>query len=108
METTTPDEGPITFINVFRIPEEEVDTFVAKWKERSPLITSAEGFISAELHRAFDGTEFRVINVTKWQSLAHFKAATETAEFRAELDAYKDTAPWTPYRGFYRTAAKFD
>ncbi|MFG3133264.1 antibiotic biosynthesis monooxygenase family protein [Streptomyces tendae] len=109
MTASVPDEGPITFINVFDIAEEEIDTFVAKWEERAPLLTSAEGFICAELHRAYDDdTRFRVVNVTKWQSHAHFAAATRAPEFQAGLAGYQQTAPWTPYRGFYRTAAKFD
>lgn len=108
MATPAPEEGPITFINVFDIPEEEIDTFISRWKERSRLITSAEGFISAELHRAIDSdTRFKVVNVTRWESRAHFQAATQGPAFRAELDRYQESSTWTPYQGFYRSVAKF-
>jgi heme-degrading monooxygenase HmoA len=98
MTDTTPDEGPVTFI----------DTFVAQWKSRSRLTGAADGFISAELHRAIDSdTRFKVINVSKWERLAQFRAATQAPEFRSELDTYAeaDDSTWTPNRGFYRAAA---
>ncbi|QDP98594.1 antibiotic biosynthesis monooxygenase [Microlunatus elymi] len=102
---------PVTFINVFEIGEDEIDTFITKWKERSRFTTSADGFISAELFRSIDAdTHFKLINVTKWAGRAHFEAATHAAEFRAELDDYQtdDSCTWTPSRGFYHTAARFD
>jgi heme-degrading monooxygenase HmoA len=109
MTTATPDDGPITFINVFEIPVDEIDAFIAKWKERSRFITAADGFISAELHRAIDSEpRFKLINVTQWESLAHFEAATHAPDFRTELDQFAATSSWQPHRGFYRTAAKFD
>lgn len=109
MPTHSEDEGPITFINVFDIPEEEIDEFIAQWERRSRLITAADGFISAELHRAAGSeAEFRVINVAKWTSRAHFEAAIRAPEFRAELEAYSaaPTSTWTAHRGTYRTAVK--
>jgi heme-degrading monooxygenase HmoA len=108
---TDPMQEPLTFINVFEIPEDEIDTFVERWRERARFTTTADGFVSAELFRASDAdTEFRVVNVTKWKSRAHFEAATHQPQFRAELDAYEsaDTTTWTPHRGFYRTVEKFD
>lgn len=103
------DDGPITFINVFEIPVDEIDTFIAQWEHRSRLMISADGFISAELHRATDSeTQFQLINVTKWTSRAHFEAATTAPQFRSELDAYASapSATWTAHRGIYRTVAK--
>ena len=110
MTASVPEDEPITFINVFDIPEDEIDTFIAKWEERSQFTTTADGFISAELYRAVTpDTEFKLINVAKWQSMAHFKVATTAPAFTAELGKYQsdDESTWTPHRGFYRTAAKF-
>ena len=106
MTDQAPDDGPVTFINVIEIPEEEIETFVEQWKQRSRLTTTAEGFISAELHRAVGDARFQVINVTRWLSRAHFEAATGAAEFRSELDTYASapTTTWTANRGFYRVA----
>lgn len=109
MTTPSADGGPVTFINVFDIAEDEIDTFISSWNERAQFITSAEGFISAELHRAIDSdTRFKVINVTKFASLAQFEAATHAPDYRAELDRYQESSTWTAYRGFYRTAVKRD
>lgn len=105
------NDDAVTFINVFEIPEDEIDTFIATWKERSRFTTTAEGFISAELHRAIGpDTEFKLVNVTKWESVADFEAATNDPEFRAELDKYQfsEDSTWTAHGGFYNTAAIFD
>lgn len=103
------DQDSVTFINVFDIPEDEIDTFIERWQERSRFTTTADGFISAELHRAIDSeTRFKLINVTTWKSLEHFRAATQQPDFQGELDTYESASTWTPYRGFYRTVAKFD
>ncbi|HEX5256234.1 MAG TPA: antibiotic biosynthesis monooxygenase family protein, partial [Mycobacterium sp.] len=107
----TTDESAITFINVFDIPADGIDTFISQWEHRSRLISSADGFISAELHRAIDaGTEFQLINVSKWRSRAHFEAATHAPEFRRELDSYASapSSTWTAHRGIYHTAVKLD
>ncbi|GAA3311159.1 antibiotic biosynthesis monooxygenase family protein [Streptomyces cinereospinus] len=109
MDTPPSGEGPVTFINIIDIAEDEIDTFVSRWKERSRFTTPAEGFISAELFRALDtDTRFKVVNITKWESRAHFQAAIQAPDFRAELDGYEQSSTWTPHRGFYGTAAKFD
>lgn len=101
----------VTFINVIDISEDEIDEFIATWEDRSRFTESAEGFISAELHRAIGpDTEFKVINVSKWESMADFEAATNDPEFKAELEKYQfgDDSTWTAHRGFYETAVKLD
>ncbi|MEZ0362355.1 antibiotic biosynthesis monooxygenase [Mycobacterium sp. pUA109] len=111
MTTQSADDGPITFINVFDIPEDEIDTFIAQWEHRSRLMRTADGFISAELHRATDSaTRFQLINVSKWASRDQFEAATAAPEFRSELDAYASatSSTWTAHRGIYRTAMRLD
>lgn len=111
MTTHSADDAPITFINVFDIPADEIDTFIAQWQHRSRLVSSAEGFISAELHQALDGeTEFQLINVSKWRSRAQFETATQAAQFRRELDSYASapSSTWTAHRGIYRTAVKLE
>ena len=105
------DDGPLTFINVFEIPEDEIDAFIVNWESRSRLMTTADGFVSAELHRAITpDTEFKLINVSRWESMEHFRAATTDPQYRSELDRYQsaDESTWTPHRGFYRTALKLD
>ncbi|GGF22769.1 antibiotic biosynthesis monooxygenase family protein [Subtercola lobariae] len=103
------DDGPFTFINVFDIAEDEIDTFIKEWKQRSELMITADGFISAELHRAIDSdTHFKLINVAKYESLAQFEAATHDPKYRANLEKYASASTWKAHRGFYRTAAKFD
>lgn len=109
MSAPAPDEGPITSINVFDIAEDEIDTFVSEWEERSRFIARAEGFISAELHRAIEpGTRFKVVNVSRWESLACMRAALTAPDYRADLDRYTAASTWTPHRGVYRSVAKLE
>lgn len=109
MTAPASDEGPITFINVFDIAEDEIDTFIARWKERTRFMISANGFLSAELNRATDPeTRFRLINITHWASRAHFEAAIHAPAYRAELEQYQETANWTAHRGFYSSVALFE
>jgi heme-degrading monooxygenase HmoA len=111
VSTPSTDDGPITFINVFDIPEDEVETFIAQWEHRSRLVTSADGFISAELHRATDSaSRFQLINVSKWRSRAQFEAATAAPQFKSDRDAYASAprSTWTAHRGIYRTAKRLD
>lgn len=66
MTTHDDEDTSITFINVFDIPADEIEAFIAQWEHRSRLIRSADGFVSAELHRAIESeTEFQLINVSK-------------------------------------------
>ncbi|OHV05279.1 antibiotic biosynthesis monooxygenase family protein [Mycobacterium talmoniae] len=111
MNTFTVDDIPITVINVVNIPTDQIDGFITAWEHRSRLISSADGFISAELHRAIDSeTEFQLVNVSKWRSRAHFEAATQEPQFRHELYSYASApgSTWTAHRGIYRTASKLD
>lgn len=111
MPTQSEDQRPVTFINVFEIPHEEVAAFIATWEHRSRLIAGAEGFISAELHEATElATDFRLINVSTWRSRDDFDAATGDPVYQSELAAYAsdEKSTWVPHRGFYRTAAKVE
>ena len=102
----TADDGPFTFINVFEIPEDEIDTFVAQWEERSRFMRSAQGHIVSELHRAVDPQmRFKVVNVSRWESQALFEAARRAPDYQAELTQNRAAGTWTPYGGPYRVAA---
>ena len=38
------DGGPVTLINVFEVPVERIDTFIAQWRERAKIMSAAPGF----------------------------------------------------------------
>lgn len=108
MPQTEPHDGPFTFVNVFEIPATQVDDFIADWRARSRLMAGAPGSRGAELLRSTSPTtDFQLINIARWDSMAAFDAATAQPRFREELQGFltRPDIDLTPHRGFYRVAA---
>jgi heme-degrading monooxygenase HmoA len=102
----TTDE-PVTFLNIFEIPREDVETFKSGWRDRVALVEGAPGFRGAELLEAVSSTErFQLVNVTRWDSEEAQRAATASPELQASVSAaQRDTRQRaTPNPGFYRVA----
>jgi heme-degrading monooxygenase HmoA len=108
MTTPEPVGGPVTFLNIFEIPREDVATFRAGWVERIRLVEDAPGFRGAQLLEAVsDDERFQVVNVTQWDSREAQEAATRTPQLQASVaEARGDQRQRaTPHPGFYRVAA---
>jgi heme-degrading monooxygenase HmoA len=104
--TTT--DGPVTFLNIFEIPREDVATFTAGWRERIALVEGSPGFRGAELLEAVSSDErFQLINVTRWDSREAQEAATTSPALKASVASARsdDRQRATPNPGFYRVAA---
>ena len=41
------NDAPVTLINVFEMPTEHVEAFIAVWRERAALMSSKPGFLDA-------------------------------------------------------------
>ena len=81
-------DGAVTFINVFEVPVEQIDTFIAHWRELAKIMSAAPGFREARLHRALSSqTRFQIINVAHWESRQAWEAATANPEFEEGLRA---------------------
>jgi heme-degrading monooxygenase HmoA len=58
------------------------------WERTSRYFTRQPGFRSLRLHRAVsDDAAYRWVNVARWESEAHFRAAHGTEEFRQVVTA---------------------
>jgi heme oxygenase (mycobilin-producing) len=80
--------GPVTFINVFEVPVEQIDTFIAHWRELAKIMSTAPGFRGLRLHRALSPrTRFQIINVANWESPQAWEVATANPEFQDGLRA---------------------
>jgi heme-degrading monooxygenase HmoA len=80
--------GPVTFINVFELPVEQIDTLIAHWRELAKIMSTAPGFRDARLHRALSSqTRFQIVNVSCWESRETWEAATANPEFQDGLGA---------------------
>lgn len=84
-EQSTPAE-PVTLINVFEVPAEQVDEFIALWRDRAAIMSSQPGFRAAQLHRAISAeSRFQLVNVAQWESQQACAAAMANPEFQAAL-----------------------
>jgi len=110
-DSTPADDGPVTFINVFEIPADQVDRFVEGWRERARIMSRAPGFRDSRLHRAMSTeSRFQLVNVAHWDSREAWEAATANPEFQANLAALaEDTgARISANPALYQVAVEYD
>jgi hypothetical protein len=61
--------SPVTLINVFDVPAEHVEAFIAAWRERAALMSTKPGFLDTRLHRALSPqTRFQLVNIAHWET----------------------------------------
>jgi 4-carboxymuconolactone decarboxylase len=104
------DGPPVTLINVFEVPAEHVDAFVANWRHRAELLSAKPGFLGTRLHRALSpGARFQLVNVALWESREAFRAATADPGFQARtVAATADArAPVSANPDLYRVVAEY-
>lgn len=70
----------VTLINVFNVPADRVDEFLATWKQTADFFKTSSansGFIETHLHRntGVGNQTFAFINIARWESPEHWKAA---------------------------------
>ncbi len=88
------DAGPVTLINVFEIPAEQVDAFIEGWAERARNMTTQSGFRDTLLHRALSPEgRFQLVNVSHWDSAESTAAAHADPEWRASRAGMAQLAP---------------
>ena|SRR5215207_4510714 len=81
---------PDTVINVFEVPVKQIDTFIAQWRERAKIMSTALGFLDSRLHRALSSrTRFQVVNVAHWDSRQAWEAAAANPD-KTRLRALAD------------------
>lgn len=57
-------------INVFSIPADKEEEFLAHWKQTTSVFSRSKGFIEANLHRntGIGNQTFLYINIAQWES----------------------------------------
>jgi heme oxygenase (mycobilin-producing) len=74
---------PVTLINVFEVPTEEVDGFVEGWNRIAEVLRHKDGFRDTVLHEAVSGeARFQFINIAHWDSAEAFRTAMADAGFQ--------------------------
>ncbi|WP_420334447.1 antibiotic biosynthesis monooxygenase family protein [Roseibium sp.] len=76
MATDIETKGPVTLINAFEVPVDQVDATVAFWEKSRDFLKEQPGYISTRLHQALaPDAKFQLINVARWESPEAFQAA---------------------------------
>ena len=76
------DAGPVVLLNIFHVPPESLDAY-SEWIQRTGLVMQRQpGYISTQLHRGVGGS-CTFFNYAVWESIAAFKLAFTSGEFRA-------------------------
>jgi heme oxygenase (mycobilin-producing) len=79
---------PVTLINVFEVPAEHVEVFIAQWRERAALMSTKPGVLDSRLHRALSAqSRFQLVNVARWENRAALQAAQADPEFQERIRA---------------------
>lgn len=95
--------GEVVWINLYEVPPEEDDEFVAGWTKVRDIVAGRPGYVGSRLHRSRDpDATFRFINVAPWQDLETFTAAVATQQFAEAATAiYHQAHPglFTPHDG---------
>jgi heme oxygenase (mycobilin-producing) len=74
---------PLTLINVFEVPGDEADQFIAAWEQTRDYLAAQPGYVETALHQAVSpGTEFQFVNVARWRTAEEFWAAIQSPGFR--------------------------
>jgi len=68
----------VTLINVFEVPEGEIDASIAAWEEARDFLSDQPGYISTALHQSLQpDARFQLINVARWETEQDFAEAIE-------------------------------
>ena len=86
-QDATPAASPVSdavvLINMFEVPANLEDAFLAEWHQVGEYTKQQAGFISTRLHRSLDPkAQFRFINVVQWRSAGDVQRALSTDEFK--------------------------
>jgi len=68
----------ITLINIFRVPAEATETFLAGWRDDQQFMAAQEGFLDGTMYRAADAeASYRFVNIARWRSQADMDTARQ-------------------------------
>lgn len=86
MSTIRSDRDVFTLINVFSVaPEDQQKLIDLLTEATSQTMTKLPGFVSANIHRSFDGR--KVVNYAQWESQAHFEAMRQNPQAIPHMQA---------------------
>ncbi len=67
----------VTLINVFEVPDGQVDQSIEAWEAARDFLSMQPGYISTSLHQSLSpDARFQLINIAQWETQEAFVAAT--------------------------------
>ena len=67
----------VTLINVFEVPEAQIETVISAWEDARDFLSEEPGYIETSLHQSLQpNARFQLINVARWESQSAFLQAT--------------------------------
>jgi len=68
----------VTLINVFEVPEGEIEESIAAWEAARDFLSEQPGYISTALHQSLEAdARFQLVNIARWESESAFYEAIE-------------------------------
>src|SRR3954454_10914378 len=74
--------GPIVLTNVFVVPKDKSESFLAHWTKQAELMKAQPGFISLQMHQGTAGSQL-FMNIANWESTEALAKALGNPEFQA-------------------------
>lgn len=88
-------DEPLVLINLFSMPPDKVDRFVADWQSTTAQSGAVKGFRGTRLHRSIDpDAEYPLVNVARWDSVEDWQAAIEQLFSSRRSDHEDENGPW--------------
>lgn len=85
---THADEGNVTLINVFEVPNGSLEASIEFWKLSRDFLKTQPGYVSTKLHQSISpDAKYMLVNVAVWESAEAFRAAS------SKMMASKSIAP---------------
>ena len=95
MSTISQDRDILTLINVFTVEPDRQSELVALLIDATKqTMQHLPGFISASIHRSFDGK--KVVNYAQWRSKSHFEAMRQNPKAIPHMQAAAALAQFDP------------
>ncbi len=67
----------VTLINVFEVPEAQIETVISAWEDARAFLSEEPGYIETSLHQSLQpNARFQLINIARWESPSAFLEAT--------------------------------
>jgi heme-degrading monooxygenase HmoA len=89
----------LVLINAFEVPDGQDDDFIRGWEAARDYLKDQPGYVDTSLHRAVaPGVDFRFVNVARWESAEHFRAALGSDGFQ---EASKGLSQYSAHPGLY-------